>query len=156
MTNTPKGKIAVPKKTAKKMVGFTEAIRLFFVRCFDFNGVSTRAEFWWGLLLFVGVVAGVFGLMYMLPGLPGPVSLVFGVLGLFCDALLIPFLALWSRRIHDAGFSAYVYFMVLIVSLVLSGDGLFGLIRVLQCAVIVFGFLLVLMPSKVHDNPYRE
>ena len=39
--------------TQSKMTSFPDAIKLFFRRCFDFRGRSTRAEYWWAILFLI-------------------------------------------------------------------------------------------------------
>ena len=96
------------------MVNFSDAIKLGFKNKVKFSGRSTRAEFWWfylfsilgfyGLMIILGAVAGISG--SLVPLLIGYVAaiLIFG----------IPQLALSSRRLHDAGRSAWWFLIALI------------------------------------------
>jgi len=73
---------------------FFESIRLCLVKYAKFNGRASRAEFWW-FALFVILVAS--ALVYLSEAL-GSVFLI---------AMLLPFLAAGSRRLHDAGKSGW-------------------------------------------------
>ena len=101
------------------MISFLGAIRLGFQRYSDFNGRSTRAEYWgWVLfvlltgiaLTFIDISIGTFG--WEAQG--GLLSV------LFKFATLIPVLALGARRLHDINKSAWWLLMRLIVWLVIS------------------------------------
>ena len=74
-------------------------------RAFDFNGVSTRSEFWLAFLFnaIIGVVIGIISLVsptvsYLLSGLYG-------------IATLIPGLSLSVRRLHDTNKSGLFLLM---------------------------------------------
>lgn len=97
-----------------------ESIRTCFQKYFDFSGRASRPEFWWfTLCAFVAqAVVGAF--------LPGIASL----------ALILPFLAVSARRLHDTGRSAWwltsyliagIAFIVLAVAaLLMAFAGSFG------------------------------
>ena len=70
-------------------VGFGEAIKRGFTNYFTFSGRSTRAEYWWWTLFSSLVQA---------------IPLVGWLIGL---AVLIPSVAVTSRRLHDIGKSAW-------------------------------------------------
>jgi uncharacterized membrane protein YhaH (DUF805 family) len=71
------------------------AIRLGLTRYVDFRGRSTRSEYWWFALFFIVVVYGAMFLSYgadvQLLWLP------------FWLGLIIPFIAVSVRRLHDTG-----------------------------------------------------
>ena len=147
--------------------GFRAAMRDFFARYFAFNGTSTRAQYWW-VTLFLMVVL-IFG-TYIIPwytfsvGAPIVGLIVFWLAGLFAFAVLIPSLALMSRRVHDAGFSAWVFFapwlIVLMAEVVIASEGSYvSVLPYLDCVelgVCIWGLVLALMPGKIANNPYRE
>jgi uncharacterized membrane protein YhaH (DUF805 family) len=75
--------------TELPMVSFPQAIKLGFKHYFDFNGRTTRAEFWWWALLIT-----LFGLI---PFVGWIVRI----------ALLIPSISVTTRRLHDVGKSGW-------------------------------------------------
>lgn len=99
------------------MVSFTEAIRLFFTRAFDFRGRSTRAEYWWVYLFnilvslaiyVVGIIAAGVSLSRMSPmALFGGGSLVSILSTVYGLIIFIPNLALIVRRLHDINHSGW-------------------------------------------------
>jgi len=71
-----------------------EAVRVCFAKYLDFEGAASRSEFWW-FFLFTGVVSGV-------------LALVSNTLsGLFSLAVLLPFIAVAVRRLHDTNRSGW-------------------------------------------------
>jgi uncharacterized membrane protein YhaH (DUF805 family) len=84
------------------------------LRYFEFNGRSTRREYWWyGLGMFVVFVAAIlidYKLGYIAPGRRaiGPVVLFSMIIH------VIPGITLSVRRLHDTGKSGYWYFIALI------------------------------------------
>lgn len=89
---------------------FHEAIRVCLLKYADFTGRATRPEFWW-FALFVTLVAAAlayFGQTYS---------------NVFLIAVLLPFLAVGSRRLHDTGRSGWwqLFLLVPIAGLVLVG-----------------------------------
>ena len=177
-TAKPAAKKAAPRKSAavrpavrvtrpaaahgEHRVGFRDAVRDFFDRYFMFNGVSNRAQYWW-VALFVVLV--LFGCLAAVPF--AAVLFNFGIFAwfvfiafwlamLFSFAVVIPSLALMSRRVHDAGFSAWVVFGpwigVMVAQLILP----YTVCSVLEFAVGVWALVLTLLPSKTENNPYRD
>ena len=76
-------------------VDFITAIKLFFANYANFNGRSTRAEFWWAQLFLF--------LVNLVPSLFRSQTLT----GIITLALLIPNLAVLTRRFHDIGKSGW-------------------------------------------------
>lgn len=78
-------------------VTFIEAIKLFYNRYTDFNGRSTRAEYWYVVLylLIVGVILGLFGKFGMW------LTYIFALVN------LVPNIAIAIRRMHDIGKSGW-------------------------------------------------
>ena len=83
------------------MMTFFESIRVCFAKYAEFNGRATRAEFWW-FFLFVTLAAG--GLAYLSQSLSN----------VFLVAVLLPFLAVGSRRLHDTGKSGWWQLFILV------------------------------------------
>ena len=85
---------------------FSSAISICFKKYFDFSGRASRSEFWYfvlfvSLLLFgAGLLLGIF--------MPNNQSLD-GVVTLFIYLpLIIPFIAVTARRLHDFGMSGWM------------------------------------------------
>ena len=92
-----------------------EADKKFFRNYANFNGRSTRADYWWVVLasFLCGFVIGfVFGLM----GESG-VKLATTVSSLFSLAILVPSLAITVRRLHDINKSGW-WILISLVPLV--------------------------------------
>lgn len=87
--DTPAGGAA----RATKPVGFGEAIKLFFVNYVNFEGRTTRSEYWWAFLFsyLVGIAAGMLGAVI-------PYFSMLVSLGMF-----LPGLSMNVRRLHDIG-----------------------------------------------------
>jgi DNA-binding CsgD family transcriptional regulator len=75
-------------------VTFVDAVRTCLYKYADFTGRAGRAEFWWFALFLLLVVAGLTALHEAL----GTVALI---------ALLLPWLAVGTRRLRDAGYSGW-------------------------------------------------
>lgn len=75
-------------------ITFSQAIRKCFSKYAEFNGRASRAEFWW-FMLFVVLCASVFTLISETAA------------SIFLIAVLLPLLAVGSRRLHDTGRSAW-------------------------------------------------
>ena len=154
----PAKKSVTAVKSAPAPVGFNAALRTFFVKYFEFNGVATRAEYWW-VRLFCFVIFVLFGLFVpwvMLQTGALPLGLLSaGLTLLFLVAIAIPSLAQMSRRVHDAGYSAWVFFLPLIIATVMEWFELWGA-GLLSTVVGVWGLILTLIPSKTTGNPYRN
>ena len=93
------------------MVSFPQAVKMFFIRSFDFSGRSSRSEYWWAqlfiiLVIFVlAMIAGIFGGedFYGFTQSSGSIvsDIIFAALGLFLLVIIIPNIALSVRRFHD-------------------------------------------------------
>ncbi|ATQ42530.1 DUF805 domain-containing protein [Caulobacter mirabilis] len=83
----------------------------------DFQGRARRSEYWF-FWLFQAVVSFLLCIVAMIVagGDPqsGAATAVYGLLGLFCLALLIPSLAVAFRRLHDTNRSAWWLFIALV------------------------------------------
>ena len=84
-----------------KAVGFLEAVKMFFTRYTDFRGRSRRSEYWW-VCLFSSIVGGIIGTI--IPDFAWIWTLI----------ILVPTLALYVRRLHDAGKSGWFYLWILL------------------------------------------
>lgn len=72
-------------------------------RGLDFSGTSNRREFWMPVLVnfIIGIILGVIAVATGLIFIPWIYSI----------AILIPCLAIGVRRLRDAGFSPFLYFL---------------------------------------------
>lgn len=95
----------------QEQVSFGDAVkRALTVNYCNFNGRSSRSEFWW-FYLFTVIVNTVF---QMLLGATGGSNVVMALCGLVSLALLIPGLGMGVRRLHDIGKSGWWWFLVFI------------------------------------------
>ena len=99
------------KKTAKgAKVNFLDSIRYGFKRALDFNGVATRAEFWYftafsAIALVLAAVADT-AIAPIFGALKDP---LFSPVELFAAIVLVlPQVAVSARRLHDSGKTAKV------------------------------------------------
>ncbi len=101
------------------------ALKLYFTRALDFRGRSCRAEFWWPLILNLVLVLlfGLLGIEFeegrteesgIVPGL------MFGFVGLYVIATLLPTTSLYIRRLHDMNQSGWIYLGIVVGSLFLA------------------------------------
>ena len=159
----PGKKKVVKKSEQQKMVGFGTAIARFWTNYVNFNGVAQRSEFWFWVLFNTLVT-----LPFQLLGMIDPV-VEFVFLLPWWIVTFIPWLALYSRRFHDAGFSAKWLWVPLVVlfgslfvflSLVFAAPEMIVITAVpLVLAFLGFGvfwLVVMLLPSKLKNNPYRK
>ena len=158
---------------APKYVGFVEAVSRAFRQYAKFSGRATRSEYWWFVvflftcqfpyLLLIGMAQSESAVMSQIGGL---------LLALVPFVLFIPSLALLSRRIHDTGRSATLYFsllailivatpflyLLLIIGAFISYDGEgSGLLFVAAVPIVAFGIyqlVLTVGPSTPEANKY--
>ncbi|HRR75866.1 MAG TPA: DUF805 domain-containing protein [Ruminococcus sp.] len=115
-----------------KNVDIKEAVQLFFKNYTNFNGRSTRSEFWWVMLasFIVGFVLGILSALT-------PIFTVIAVI--FCIAIIVPSIAVEIRRLHDTGKSGWF---------------------ILICLVPMVGSLILLyflaQPSDPNSNQYGD
>jgi len=108
-------------------MGFTQAIKSFYNRYFDFSTRSSPSEYWW-FFLFQMIVFIVFG---VLVGILGAVTgafdsgepptwfyILFVPIGIFVLANIIPGLALVVRRFHDRNMSGWWYLLFIVLSII--------------------------------------
>jgi uncharacterized membrane protein YhaH (DUF805 family) len=88
-------------------MNFGQAIASGFKRYVDFNGRSSRSEYWFWVLFNV-LVAVVLGILRVAGGGNGANALLY----LYDLAVLLPSIALVVRRLHDIDRSGWWYFIV--------------------------------------------
>jgi uncharacterized membrane protein YhaH (DUF805 family) len=97
-----------------------EAIKTCFQKYADFRGRASRPEFWWFVLLYYILILAlawpfVFGRPSFDESSEGTVWTLVGLLtGLAFLALLLPYLAVGVRRLHDTGKSGAWWFIGLV------------------------------------------
>ena len=158
---------------APKRVGFVEAVSRAFRQYAKFSGRASRSEYWWfSLFLFLSQL-GLSLLVVLAQSKAQALGQMAGVLlAVLPIVFLIPGLALTSRRIHDSGRSAKLYFamllsMILVIPVlyfafliaVFSLSG--GMMKVVIVATVaIFGFISIyslvvtLSPSAPGANRY--
>lgn len=134
----------------QRMVSFGQAITLYFKNYFNFNGRSSRSEYWW-IALALAIIAIPFcvnyGFIYLnfatgdlseaefiAASRGGVWSYIYGLIYL---ALLLPNIAISCRRLHDTGRGAGWIF----ISLVPIVGGIWYLV-------------LMLLPSQMGSNRF--
>ncbi len=143
------------KKDSVKYTNMFAAFRAFWRRGFtEWAGTSSRSEFWlsWlcNMIIFVFGLLAVeiaFELESMFLGHSEAFSVAFSLALLIYIALwIIPAISMLTRRMHDAGLSAW--FWLLYPCSFISWLGSF-----IWC---VTGLVIVLLPTKKIDNPYHK
>lgn len=141
------------------MTSFGEAVKLYFTRAFDFQGRSTRAEYWWVFLFYLLVIIFGIGLIAMLGGLSGGfeddpgISGIFAgiiliVLGLFLLICIIPSISLAVRRFHDLNQTGWLVLVFYVVGFFIPFGGLIQLIW--------FCFPGTVGPNQYGEDPYDD
>lgn len=134
------------------MVGFKDAVHLYFEGYTDFKGRASRAEFWWPVLFKLMVVivllipVTIAGALSSSSG-PGPL-MVFAALPLivFLLAVFIPDIALFVRRLHDLNLTGWIY-LGLFIALFLP---------VLNMISMIAQIVVACIPSKKGPNKYGD
>jgi uncharacterized membrane protein YhaH (DUF805 family) len=85
---------------------FVDAIKAGFKNFTDFKGTASRSEFWYWVL-FTVLLAAVLDQIDTLAGIGGMSGI--GLSSLSSLILFIPNLSITFRRLHDAGFSGWLY-----------------------------------------------
>ena len=146
-------------KKQNSKVTFKSAFLDYWLRYFDFTGVSTRAQYWWVILfiILVNILCSFINLRI--------VSLLVSVL------LFIPSRTLSFRRFHDAGLSGWwnlaPYLLFCVWGMLRKGAWTFYLNlehfpsdlkvwAILAAIWFVFNFIILVQPSKKTNNKYRK
>ena len=123
----------------------------------EWAGTSSRSEYWlsWigNLIIFAvgGLIVGGAALAEMRTmGHPGFFAVILGtVLGLYGIACIIPAISMMTRRMHDAGLSAWLW-LVYALSIAPAWTGeewVYGT---------GIGLVVALLPTQTHGNPYHK
>lgn len=131
------------------MIGFSDAVKMFFRRYTDFAGRSSRAEYWWvmlfqiimAIILFIPVIAalasteGEFTTIAVLACIP---------IALFVLAIIIPGIALVVRRLHDINQTGWIYLGLVVL----------GMIPLIGSLASIAQFVLACIPGTQGPNKY--
>ena len=137
---------------------FMEAYKRFWSRWLDWQGRSTRAEYWYAQLgLFLSAILIFFAIAFYMN--ENGIELVTNIIII---VLVVPMLTLTIRRIHDTGRSAKFLLwpiIALIVSLILLLIPPIGAFAMLLSGLISLGVNIAvcvfsLLPSQPHKNIY--
>ena len=105
------------------MVSFVDAVKMYFGRYIDFQGRSSRSEFWWVQLF---ILLGLLGLFSFVSRLFEAIDgnsidshlFVFIFIGIFWLVILIPSIALSVRRFHDLNQTGWLFLAFNILSVI--------------------------------------
>jgi len=98
----------------------------YFIKCLknygDIKGRANRSEFWW-FFLFVVIIYELLGLIFIIQKTDqNEHNLVLGMVlirNIYLLAMLIPFVSVGIRRMHDVGKSGW-YFLIPVYNLILA------------------------------------
>ena len=143
----------------ENMVGFVDAVKMFFGRYTDFKGRSSRSEYWWWALAnFLITLVPMFllmGSMDMEAAAMGDYSSVGGIwfiiLGIWWLITLIPSIALVVRRFHDLNQTGWLYLGFLIVMII----PIVGLLAVIGM-IVWFCMRGTVGPNKYGEDPLGD
>jgi uncharacterized membrane protein YhaH (DUF805 family) len=112
-------------------MNFVDAVKACFAKYADFNGRARLSEYWWFQLFFILVY------LVLIIGQATHMSLLTYAGGIAVLGLLVPALAVGSRRLHDTGKSGWYQ--------------LIGLIPLLGGLVMIYFFV---QSGEAGDNRY--
>ena len=94
-------------------MNFSQAVSSFFARWKDFNGRSSRSEYWWATL-FITLTSIFTNILTLFLGLSGSIVAIIGLLFIviFSLFLAIASLSLVVRRLHDTNKSGWWYLII--------------------------------------------
>lgn len=97
-------------------IGFADAVKRAFQKYARFDGRASRGEYWWFALgLFVIYIVLYIPLAIGTAAESTALTLIFGLLVLvFALAIIVPSIAVGVRRLHDAGFSGWLYLLAFV------------------------------------------
>ncbi|MCY1590496.1 DUF805 domain-containing protein [Staphylococcus pettenkoferi] len=97
-----------------------EGYKAFWQNYINYKDKTSRQHFWTPIILHIIVifVVAVLGLVSFLAGSILLSALLFGLIGLFMSATIIPTITLTMRRFHDAGRQPRMAFILCIVTII--------------------------------------
>lgn len=105
-------RVAAGELVSPAYVGFGDAVKLFFKNFTNFKGRSTRSEYWY-VVVFNMLIN--FVLSFITTGVvvsSGDTTASSVISGLYSLIVLVPTLALITRRLHDIGKSGWWYLII--------------------------------------------
>ena len=98
-------------------MNFFRAVKICFVKFFDFNGRASRSEFWYyNLFYFVG-----FFISMLLENFTLKYSLPISSMSIFVILVTIPYIAVWTRRLHDINKSGWWIIPIYLTMIIFVG-----------------------------------
>lgn len=116
-----------------------EAYQLFWKNYVNFSGRSTRAHYWWVVLIqsLISVVAIILQTVLGMGDSGAPAVVIGGIYSLYNLATVLPMLSLGVRRLHDTGRAGWWY-----------------LINFVPCIGSIVFLVFVCLPGTVGDNQF--
>ncbi len=139
------------------MVSLPDAIKMFFRRYVDFEGRSTRSEYWWVVLINLVVLFGLVAFSGLsvealeaeeFSGASTPVIIIGA---LYFLVILIPSIALVVRRFHDLNQTGWLYLAFIFIGIL----PLIGIISSIAMY-IWFCFRGTVGPNKYGSDPLQD
>lgn len=136
------------------MIGFTQAVKMFFKRYTDFSGRSARAEYWWVMLFqviaaFVLMIPIIAALAATEGEFTTPAIIACIPMAIFVLAIIIPGIALVVRRLHDINQTGWIYLGLVVLGMIPLIGSLATIAQiVIACIPGTQG------PNKYGDDPY--
>lgn len=123
-------------------MSFSQAVKSGFANYANFSGRATRSAYWWfALFVFLVELIPYIGLLSAMPDTGEDVSGTYlfwaALVGLFWLGLILPYLAVAVRRLHDTNKSGWWY-----------------LISLVPCIGGIWLIILLVMPSTPGPNQY--
>ena len=145
----------VKKNDSVKYTNMFAAYSAFWRRGFtEWAGTSSRSEYWWSWLANVLVcflLAVVFLLSVALDAALFQETAIFSTIMIvvafaYIIAAIIPSLSMLTRRMHDAGLSAWFWLLYFTSFIPVIGSYIWS----------VSAFVIALLPTRTVDNPYHK
>lgn len=147
--------VSAKKNDSVKYTNMFAAYRAFWRRGFnEWAGTSSRSEYWWSWLVNI-LVCVLFGLMFVCAAFlddalfkeSAMFTIITGAgLMLYMIAAFIPAISMLTRRMHDAGLSAWFWLLYFATFIPVVGSYLWTL------AILI----IALLPTSTTDNPYHK
>ena len=123
-------------------MSFSQAVKSGFANYANFTGRATRAEFWWfALFVLLAELIPYIGLFASLPSTGEDASGIYflfaALVGVIWLGLILPYLAVAVRRLHDTNRSGWWYF-----------------ISFVPCIGFIWLIILLVTPSTPGPNQY--
>ena len=166
--------MAGAKLDSVKYTNMFKAYGAFWRRGFtEWAGTASRSEYWWTYLVNVLIGLAALFVYSFFVGLGGAVDsvgvMIFGGIVVFVPlviyylAALVPLISLTVRRLHDAGLSSWfmalwgaVVILSWVAEWVLRVSPVVNIMHVIIFCISVACIVLMVLPTKVEDNPYHK